>query len=185
MTPEQFKKYVRDAVREELAITDVPVIEFKRTHDHTLPVPEYKTSGAAGMDVHACIQAQTLNLPDNGGTMSGLTHVLIPPGSRSLIQTGFSANIPDGYEIQVRSRSGLALKDGIVVLNAPGTVDSDYTGEIGVIIANTGTTPFVVKHGDRIAQLVVARALRAATQEIKTDLKVTDRGAGGYGHTGV
>lgn len=132
-------------------------------------VPEYKTDGAAGMDVCAYIQ--------DGAT------IIINPGETKLIDTGLSVAIPEGYEIQVRPRSGLALKNSVTVLNTPGTIDFDYRGSVGVILINHGTLPFHVNNGDRIAQLVLAKFERA--NFIKTDkLSETDRGSGGYGSTG-
>ena len=138
---------------------------FKRIHpDATLPA--YAHSGDAGMDVRS------------------VADVSIPAGARALVPTGLVAIIPPGYEIQVRPRSGLALKHGVTVLNAPGTVDSGYRGEIGVILANLGETEFRVAKGDRIAQLVVAPVTQAAIVEA-AEVDETDRGAGGFGSTGA
>lgn len=138
---------------------------FKRIHpDATLPA--YAHPGDAGMDVRS------------------VADVAISAGARALVPTGLVAIIPPGYEIQVRPRSGLALKHGVTVLNAPGTVDSGYRGEIGVILANLGETEFRVAKGDRIAQLVVAPVTQAAIVEA-AEVDETDRGAGGFGSTGV
>jgi dUTP pyrophosphatase len=130
-----------------------------------LPLPSYASAGAAGLDV---VAAETLTLA---------------PGARHAVATGFAIAIPDGYEVQVRPRSGLALKHGITCLNTPGTIDSDYRGEVKVILANLGSEPFEVVRGERIAQLVPAPVLRAAFTEVE-DLDATERGAGGFGSTG-
>ena len=131
-----------------------------------LPLPSYETQGSAGMDVRA---AEAAN---------------IAPGKRGLVGTGFAFAIPEGYEVQGRPRSGLALKQGISVLNTPGTIDSDYRGEIKVILANLGDEDFVVERGDRIAQIVVAPVQRGTLVEV-ADLDETARGSGGFGSTGV
>jgi dUTP pyrophosphatase len=134
--------------------------------DGALP-PVYKTDGASGADICAFISDP----------------VTIMSGSRALIPTGVFAEIPTGYEIQVRPRSGLALKYGITVLNSPGTIDSDYRGEIGIVLVNHGDKPFVVENGERIAQIVVA-AVHQVSFVQKGKLSETDRGEGGYGSTG-
>ncbi len=131
-----------------------------------LPLPEYETAGSAGMDIRA---AETTN---------------IGPGERGLVGTGFAFAIPVGYEVQVRPRSGLALKKGVTILNTPGTIDSDYRGEIKVIIANLGKEDFIVERGDRIAQIIVAPVQRANMVEV-SELDETARGTGGFGSTGV
>ncbi len=131
-----------------------------------LPLPAYASDGAAGMDV---VAAESLT---------------IRPGTRHAVATGFAMAIPAGYEVQVRPRSGLALKHGITCLNTPGTIDSDYRGEVKVILANLGDEPFEIKRGDRIAQLVPAPVQRASFAEVET-LDETARGAGGFGSTGV
>ncbi|MEL6874406.1 MAG: dUTP diphosphatase [Pseudomonadota bacterium] len=142
-------------------------IAVKRLADAgDLPLPSYETSGSAGMDVRA---AETAT---------------IAPGKRGLVGTGFAFAIPEGYEVQVRPRSGLALKKGVSVLNTPGTIDSDYRGEIKVILANLGEEQFVVERGDRIAQIVVAPVQRGNLVEVAT-LDETTRGSGGFGSTGV
>jgi dUTP pyrophosphatase len=130
-----------------------------------LPLPTYATHGAAGMDV---VAAEDLTLA---------------PGDRHAVATGFALAIPDGFEIQVRPRSGLALKYGVTCLNTPGTIDSDYRGEVKVILANLGAAPFEVVRGERIAQLVPAPVLRAALAEVAA-LDETTRGIGGFGSTG-
>ncbi|MDO4708123.1 MAG: dUTP diphosphatase [Porphyromonadaceae bacterium] len=131
-------------------------------------VPSYMTEEAAGMDIKAY-----LDVP-----------ITLAPLERRLISTGLSIELPKGLEAQVRPRSGLALKHGITVLNSPGTIDSDYRGEIGVLLINLSNTPFVIQDGERIAQLVIARHERIAWQEI-SELEPTDRGTGGFGHTGL
>lgn len=131
-----------------------------------LPLPDYASAGAAGMDVCA---AESLTLK---------------VGKRHAVATGFAFAIPHGYEVQVRPRSGLALKHGITCLNTPGTVDSDYRGEVKVILANLGDEEFMIQRGDRIAQLVVAPVTHAAMREVE-ELDDTARGSGGFGSTGV
>lgn len=131
-----------------------------------LPTPAYASAGAAGMDV---VAAEELTLA---------------PGARHAVATGFAIAIPEGYEVQVRPRSGLALKHGITCLNTPGTIDSDYRGEVKVILANLGDQPFPIARGDRIAQLVPAPVQRARFAEVAS-LDETARGAGGFGSTGV
>jgi dUTP pyrophosphatase len=133
-----------------------------------LPIPHYQTEHAAGVDVYAAV--------DN--------EVVLGAGKWKLIPTGMSVAIPEGYEGQVRPRSGLALKHGIGMLNAPGTIDADYRGEIGVILFNFSDTPFKIQRGDRIAQLVIAKIEKAKFVEVDT-LSETARGMGGFGHTGV
>ena len=141
-------------------------IELKRLpHGEDLPLPAYATEGAAGMDV---VAAEELTLA---------------PGARAAVATGFAIAIPAGHEVQVRPRSGLALKHGVTCLNTPGTIDSDYRGEVKVILANLGGTPFPITRGDRIAQLVPAVVLRASLEEVAT-LDDTSRGTGGFGSTG-
>ncbi|WP_170346411.1 dUTP diphosphatase [Ruegeria atlantica] len=137
--------------------------------DPAVALPSYETSGAAGADVRA-------NLP-------GGTPITLDPGQRALVPTGLRIEIPQGYEVQVRPRSGLALKHGITLPNTPGTIDSDYRGPLGVIVMNAGQERFEIAHGDRIAQLVVAPVVQARF-ELAQALGETDRGAGGFGSTG-
>mgnify|MGYP000070580983 FL=1 len=142
-------------------------IRVKRLdHGAGLPMPAYATSGAAGMDICA---AESLTLR---------------AGKRHAVATGFAFAIPDGYEVQVRPRSGLALKHGITCLNTPGTIDSDYRGEVKVILANLGDEDFVINTGDRIAQIVVAPVTQGVMVEVDA-LDDTERGTGGFGSTGV
>jgi dUTP pyrophosphatase len=147
-------------------MTSPITVEVKRLpHAAGLPLPAYATTGAAGMDV---VSAED---------------VTIAPGARHAVATGLSLAIPEGYEIQVRPRSGLALKHGITVPNTPGTIDSDYRGELKVILINLGPEPFAIARGDRVAQLMLAPVVQAAWSEV-AELDATDRGEGGFGSTG-
>ncbi|MFG6567942.1 dUTP diphosphatase [Sulfitobacter sp. 1A13679] len=137
--------------------------------DRSLPLPAYESAGAAGADLRA-------NLP--GGA------VTLAPGARALISTGLHMAIPQGFEVQIRPRSGLALKHGITLINSPGTIDSDYRGVVGVIMGNMGAEAFTVEHGMRIAQMVVAPVVQAGF-ELAARLDETARGAGGFGSTGA
>lgn len=143
----------------------VPVAITRLPHGDGLDLPRYATGGAAGMDV---VSAED---------------VTIAPGARHAVATGLAMAIPPGYEIQVRPRSGLALKHGITVPNTPGTIDSDYRGELKVILINHGSEPFPIARGDRVAQLVLAPVTQAAWREV-AELDETERGAGGFGSTG-
>ena len=130
--------------------------------------PSYETLGSAGMDIHAAIGDS----------------IKLHAGDRVLIPSGFKVEIPKGFEIQIRPRSGLAFKNGITVLNSPGTIDSDYRGEVGVIIINHGSQIFFINPGDRIAQMIVSQLIQAELEEIDS-LSITERGEGGFGSTGV
>jgi len=132
------------------------------------PLPEYATAGAAGVDLRANIDAP----------------ITLAPGERKLIPTGIYIGLPDGYEAQVRPRSGLALKHGISVCNTPGTIDPDYSGQIGVVLINHGQENFIVNDGERIAQMIISKFERAEWDVVE-ELDETERGEGGYGHTGV
>lgn len=132
-----------------------------------LALPAYATAGAAGMDLLAAIDGEKT----------------LAPGERALVPTGIAIALPPGFEAQIRPRSGLALKQGVTVLNSPGTIDADYRGEVGVILINHGNAPFVIRRGERIAQMVIARHA-AAEWTLVSDLSETDRGAGGFGSTG-
>jgi dUTP pyrophosphatase len=145
----------------------VPVRVRRLPHNPDLPLPGYATDGAAGMDLVAAVTEP----------------VVVEPGQRVLIPTGLAIALPPGYELQVRPRSGLALRNGIVLPNSPGTIDEDYRGEIQVIVLNTGSEPFRVERGARIAQAVLAPVVRASWDEVG-DLDVTARNAGGFGSTG-
>ncbi|MEG3638579.1 dUTP diphosphatase [Magnetococcus sp. PR-3] len=136
-------------------------------HGEGMPLPKYQTELAAGMDLMAAVQAP----------------VTLAPGERKLVPTGLAIAMPQGYEAQIRPRSGLALKHGVTVLNAPGTIDADYRGEVGVILINLGQEPFAIERGERIAQILFAPVLRGAWHQAVT-LSQTARGTGGFGHTG-
>jgi dUTP pyrophosphatase len=145
------------------------VIEVVRLpHGEGLPLPSYATPGAAGMDLLAAVAEP----------------VTVPPGGRALIPTGLRVALPPGHELQVRPRSGLALRHGIVLPNSPGTIDEDYRGELSVIVLNAGAEPFTVERGMRIAQAVLAPVARAAWREVAA-LPETARGTGGFGSTGM
>ena len=150
---------------------DVPVLRVairRLPGARDLPLPSYATAGAAGLDVCAALDAD----------------LVVEPGARALVPSGFALAIPEGYEAQVRPRSGLALRHGLLLPNAPGTIDSDYRGEVKIIVLNAGRDPVTIRHGDRIAQLVFAPVLRVAWDERET-LSETPRGGGGFGHTGT
>jgi len=134
----------------------------------SVSIPKYETPGSSGMDVAAHIEKD----------------LMIYPGEKALVSTGFSISIPIGYEVQIRPRSGLAVKKNITVLNTPGTIDADYRGEIKVILINFGKEKFIIKNGDRIAQMVVAPVVQADLEEVK-ELSDTERGSGGFGSTGT
>ncbi len=136
--------------------------------ERDLQFPGYETVGAAGMDVEAGVRDS----------------MVIQPGDWALIPTGFSVALPEGYELQVRPRSGLAVKYGVTVLNSPGTIDADYRGEIKIALINLGKTPYKINRRDRIAQLVLAPVMRATLKEV-TFLDETERDTGGFGHTGI
>jgi dUTP pyrophosphatase len=142
-------------------------IEMTRMGAVEVPAPRYATEGAAGLDLSAAVAGP----------------VTLAPGERALVPTGWALAIPRGFEGQVRPRSGLALKHGVTVLNAPGTIDSDYRGELKVVLINHGAEPFVIQRGDRIAQLVVAAVAHVGLREVEA-LDSTARGTGGYGSTG-
>jgi dUTP pyrophosphatase len=139
-------------------------------HAAGLPLPKYETSGAAGLDLLAAIRENE--------------KITLDSGKWGLVPTGLTLQLPDGYEAQVRPRSGLAFKHGVTVLNAPGTVDADYRGEVSVLLVNLGPAPFEITRGMRIAQLVVAPVVRAILEE-REALSGSGRGAGGFGSTGV
>jgi dUTP pyrophosphatase len=144
-------------------------IHIKRLRkDPLVALPQYMTEGSSGMDLFACLQ----------------TEVTLQPGERRLIPTGVSVAIPEGFEGQVRPRSGLAIRNGIGLINAPGTIDADYRGEIAALLINFGNEPFTVRNGDRIAQIIISRVFRATWEEVE-DLPPTQRQGGGFGHTGI
>ena len=146
----------------------IPVLVRRLPHAEGLPLPSYATAGAAGMDLIAAVHDP----------------IFVQPGERALVPTGLSIALPPGYELQIRPRSGLALRHGITLPNSPGTIDEDYRGEIGVIVLNAGTEPFLVERGARIAQAVLAPVSRAVWREVES-LEVTTRNAGGFGSTGT
>ena len=137
------------------------------SHANGIPLPAYATSGSSGMDLYAAVEVDCV----------------LKTNETMLIPTGFQVEIPSGYEAQVRPRSGLAIKYRVTVLNTPGTIDSDYRGEVKVILTNFGQEPFVIRRGDRIAQLVICPVLRAEWEEVNS-IDETSRGSGGFGHTG-
>ena len=144
-------------------------IEFKKLpHAADLPLPSYESASAAGMDIRAALEEP----------------ITLKPGERTLIPTGLQMALPHGYEAQIRPRSGLAIRDGITMLNTPGTIDADYRGEVKVIAINHGQDDFVVNHGDRIAQMVIAPVIQFPVQEVE-NLDETERGEGGFGSTGL
>ena len=143
-------------------------LKVKRIKNSALSLPAYETEGSAGMDIRAALDED----------------VTLEPGDIKLIPTGISISIPMGYEGQIRPRSGLALKHGIGMVNSPGTIDSDYRGEVRIIMINYGKKSFTVKHGDRIAQMIIARVCSAVLEEV-SELDSTGRGQGGFGHSGI
>ena len=147
-----------------------PVIAVTRLpHGQDLPLPAYETPGSAGMDLRAAVPEQE--------------PMVLRPGARDLVPTGLAMALPQGFEAQVRPRSGLAAKAGVTCLNTPGTIDSDYRGEVKVILINLGPEDFVIRRGDRIAQMIISPVVQAAWSEVET-LDKTARGAGGFGSTG-
>ena len=149
-------------------MTDSLVIDvMRRPGTEDVALPAYQSAGASGLDLCAACDGE----------------VVVTPGEITLIPTGLTIAVPTGYEAQVRARSGLALTHGLVVVNAPGTIDSDYRGEVGIIIGNIGREPFTITRGQRIAQLVIQPVARV-TVALREALDPTDRGAGGFGHTG-
>jgi len=143
-------------------------VRIKKVRAAAIKLPHYMTPLSAGMDLCACLEGK---------------EVVLEPGQRRLIPTGIAIALPEGYEAEVRPRSGLALKHGVTLLNAPGTVDADYRGEVGCVVINLGQDPFVIKDGDRIAQLVIHQVCRAELVEVE-ELPESSRGEGGFGHTG-
>lgn len=144
-------------------------IKVKCLHSHhDLPLPSYASEGSSGCDLRASMDSPiTLN-----------------PGEIQLVPTGIAISVPAGYEAQIRPRSGIALKHGVGMVNSPGTIDADYRGEIGIILINWGKNPFVIHNGDRIAQMVIARVFHAEIHE-EAELDETERGTGGFGHSGI
>lgn len=151
-------------------MTPVQIRLMRLPHGDDLPLPAYQSAHAAGFDLHAAVPADA--------------PVVIPPGQRALIPTGIAIALPPGTEGQVRPRSGLAIRHGVTVLNAPGTVDADYRGEIQVVLVNLGTQSFTVERGMRVAQLVIAPTMQSMICEV-ANLDETTRGVGGFGSTGI
>lgn len=146
-----------------------PTISFKRLeHAANLPLPSYESEHAAGMDLRAALDES----------------ITLAPGERSLIPTGLQMALPAGYEAQIRPRSGLAHREGITMLNTPGTIDADYRGEVKVLAINLGETPFEIQHGNRIAQMVIAPVVQGSPKEVD-QLPESERGSGGFGSTGI
>jgi dUTP pyrophosphatase len=150
-------------------MTEVIVRLLRLPHGEGLPLPTYHSEHAAGLDVVAAVPADA--------------PVAFAPGARALIPTGFAIELPSGFEAQLRPRSGLALKSGVTILNSPGTLDADYRGEVKVLLVNLGSEPFMVRRGERIAQLVVARIEHVRIEPV-SELGGTTRGEGGFGSTG-
>lgn len=151
-------------------IEHLPTIRFCRIHPEAyvdIPLPRFMTPHAAGMDLHAALSKE----------------LILEPGDIRLVSTGFTMAIPNGYEAQIRPRSGLAVKHGIGVINSPGTIDADYRGEVKVAVINLGKIPYTIRRGDRIAQMVIHRVYQANLEEVEV-LDKTDRNDGGFGHTG-
>jgi dUTP pyrophosphatase len=147
---------------------DTIIVKIKRLKNNTdLPLPSYQSDGSSGLDLHAAVN----------------NDLTLEPGDIMLIPTGLSISLPEGYEAQIRPRSGLALKHGLGFVNAPGTIDADYRGEIGIIAINWGKKPLTIKRGERIAQMVIHTVSRAIVKEVK-ELDTTQRGEGGFGHSG-
>jgi dUTP pyrophosphatase len=142
-------------------------VAVTRVHSFDLPLPRFMTPGAAGMDIYAA----------NG------EDIVLPPGARVLVPTGIAIALPENYEAQIRPRSGLALKHGLTLLNSPGTIDSDYRGEIKIILINLGENDYVLKRGERIAQMIFSQVIKPEVLLVEA-LEETGRGAGGFGHTG-
>jgi dUTP pyrophosphatase len=146
----------------------VKIRRIRPEEDSDLPSPRYMTEKSSGMDLYAAVNEE----------------IFLNPGQRRLIPTGIAVSVPEGYEAQVRPRSGLALRDGITLANTPGTIDADYRGEIGVLLINHGEKSFQVKRGDRVAQMVIVPVARAELEWVE-DLDETPRSGGGFGHTGI
>lgn len=148
-------------------MAEIRVFIERLNGNEDIPLPRYMTEGSAGMDIFAAVEKEEIILP----------------GKRTIVPSGITIALPEGYEAQIRPRSGLAIKNGVTLVNSPGTIDADYRGEIGVIMINHGEEPFVVKRGDRIAQMVIHRTYRV-TWDLRDGLDESSRGDGGFGHTG-
>ena len=148
-------------------LSEARVLISRVSPESDLPLPDYATAGSVGLDLRACIG----------------NPVTLASGRRALIGTGLAVALPEGFEAQIRPRSGLAAEHGVTLLNSPGTIDADYRGEIRLVVVNLGEGPYTIRRGDRIGQMVIARVTRARLEEVK-ELPATRRGAGGFGHTG-
>ncbi len=149
-------------------MSKIPIKIMRLNQVDDLLLPSYESEGSSGMDIRADVKKP----------------VLLNPGEIKLIPTGFALSVPLGFEVQIRPRSGLALKHGVGLVNSPGTIDSDYRGEVGIIMTNWGPESFTIKRGDRIAQMIISRVFQADLIETE-DLDNTSRGQGGFGHTGI
>src|SRR5262245_46717179 len=147
---------------------EMKVLVRRVTESSDLPLPAYATPGSVGLDLRACISQP----------------ITLPPGGRALVGTGLAVALPEGFEAQIRPRSGLAAEHGVTLLNSPGTIDADYRGEIRLVVVNLGNAPYTIRRGHRIGQMVRERVAHARLEEVK-ELPATRRGAGGFGHTGV
>lgn len=156
----------------------------KVVNKSTNPLPKYTDLASSGADIYADIEHINKKFLYDGASVLTDTQLFLPPGSRVLIPSGIHVAIPEGYEIQVRCRSGLALKQGLMVTNGLGTIDESYRGDIGVIITNSSKSPAIINHGDRIAQLVLMPVSKIEWQEVES-LDETERGEGGFGHSGT
>jgi dUTP pyrophosphatase len=145
----------------------IRILRLRPEEDADVPLPQYMTADAAGMDIYAAVRKDTL----------------LEKGQIALLPTGFAMALPRGYEAQIRPRSGLAVRHGIGMINSPGTIDADYRGEVMIAVINLGPAAYIVRRGDRIAQMVIQRVHRARLEEVR-QLEATDRSAGGFGHTG-
>ncbi len=150
-----------------VAMEEVKIKVKRLEHAKDIPLPRYMTKESAGMDICAAVESE----------------LVLMPGQRALIPTGIAVELPEGFEAQIRPRSGLAIKYGIGMLNSPGTIDPDYRGEIKVILINLGEKPFKIKRGDRIAQMIISKIVRAKIEDVQ-ELNPTERGDKGFGHTG-
>ena len=150
-----------------VAMEEVKIKVKRLEHAKDIPLPRYMTKESAGMDICAAVESE----------------LVLMPGQRALVPTGIAVELPEGFEAQIRPRSGLAIKYGIGMLNSPGTIDPDYRGEIKVILINLGEKPFKIKRGDRIAQMIISKIVRAKIEDVQ-ELNPTERGDKGFGHTG-
>lgn len=170
---ERVRRYLLSKTAQIDTFKHVDTINIVKMREGTPDIPKYETKGSAGLDLRADLSAYP-----------GVSYLSLYPCRNLLVDTGLKVEIPVGYEGQVRSRSGLALKHGVVVFNSPGTIDSDYRGEVKIILMNFGDKDFIINHGDRIAQLVISPVVQLPIRQVNY-LSDTVRGSGGFGHTGV